>query len=350
MFKKLFSYFSEDIAVDLGTAYSLVYVKGRGIVINEPSVVAVNKKTKQILAVGRGAKEMVGRTPLHIHAIQPLERGVISDFEVTEQMLKHFISQVHKKQVLPFSWPRMIVGIPSGTTEVERKSVEDAAKSAGAREVYLIEEPMAAAIGARLPIQEAKGTFLIDIGGGTTEVAVISLGGIVFAKSLKTASNTFDQDIISYVEDQFKLLIGSRSAEQIKISIGSAMPLSKEKTASLRGRNLMSGLPEEITLSSANIREAIEKSVNQIVNAVKFAVEQTPPELLSDVMTDGIFLGGGGALLTGLDRRIAKATHMPVHVIEDPLTVVVRGGGMVLENLDQLHEVLSKTEIGEPPK
>lgn len=350
MLKNIFNYLSEDVAIDLGTASSLVYVKGKGIIINEPSVVAVNTKTKQVLAVGREAKKMVGRTPSHIQAVQPLERGVISDFEVTEQMLKHFINQIHRQRVFPISWPRMIIGIPSGTTEVERKSVEDAARSAGAREVYLIEEPLAAAIGARLPIQEARGNFVVDIGGGTTEVAVISLGGIVFSKSLKIAGNTFDQDIISYVQEKFKLLIGPRTAENVKINIGCAIRLKKEKTASIRGRNLVSGLPEEIVVTSENIREAIQKSVDQIVTSIKTTIEQTPPELLSDVMTDGIYLSGGGALLSGLDNLIAKATHMPVHIIEDPLTAVVRGGGVVLENLEDLREVLSKTEIGEPPK
>ncbi len=350
MFNKLLSYFNEDIAIDLGTAYSLVYVKGRGIVINEPSVVALNKKTGQILAIGGEAKKMVGRTPSYIQAIRPLQRGVVSDFEVTEQMLKYFIDRAHRKRIFPLYWPRVIIGIPCGVTEVEKKAVEDAAKSAGAREVYLIEEPVAAAIGARLPIQEPKGNFLVDIGGGTTEVAIISLGGIVTSKSLKVAGDKLDEDIIEYVGQKYKILVGARTAEDVKISIGSALPLREKKEAPLRGRNLVTGLPEEIIINSEDIRRALEKSINQIVEAIKLTIEQTPPELLSDVMTDGIYLVGGGSLLRGLDKLISTTTKMPVKIIEDPLTAVVRGGGMVLENLDELREVLAETESSEPLK
>lgn len=344
MFNKILSYFSEDIAIDLGTAYSLVYVRGRGIVINEPSVVAINQKTGQVLAIGEKAKEMVGRTPSYIQAIKPLQRGVISDFEVTEQMIKYFIDKAHKKRAISLSWPRIIIGIPFGATEVEKKAVEDAAKGAGAREVFLIEEPIAAAIGARLPIQEAKGNFVIDIGGGTSEVAVISLGGVVCSKCLKIAGDQLSQDIIDYVQENFKLLIGERSAEEVKIAIGEAVPLREKKEAPLRGRNLMSGLPEEIQVTSENIRKAMEKSLNQIIEAVKLTIEETPPELLADIMTDGIYLVGGGALLKGLDKLISNSTGMTVKIIEDPLTAVVRGAGIVLENLDELREVLTERE------
>jgi len=336
MFNKLLSYFSDDIAIDLGTAYSLVYVRGRGIVINEPSVVAINQKTGQVLAIGAKAKEMVGRTPSYIQAIKPLQRGVVSDFEVTEQMIKYFIDKAHKKRVISLAFPRVIIGIPFGATEVEKKAVEDAAKGAGAREVFLIEEPIAAAIGARLPIQEAKGNFVVDIGGGTSEIAVISLGGIVCSKCLRIAGDQLSQDIIDYTQENYNLLIGERSAEEVKIAIGEAIPLREKKEAALRGRNLVTGLPEEIQITSENIRKAMEKSLNQIIEAVKMTIEETPPELLADIMTDGIYLVGGGALLRGLDKLISNSTGMTVKIIEDPLTAVVRGGGIVLENLDEL--------------
>jgi len=350
MFHKLLSYFTEDIAIDLGTATSLVYVRGKGIVINEPSVVAINQKTGQILAIGEEAKRMVGRTPAHIQAIRPLVRGVVSDFEVTEQMLRYFIDRAHQRKFIFGAWPRIIIGIPCGVTEVEKKAVEDAAKSAGAREVFLIEEPIAAAIGARMPIQEPKGNFLIDIGGGTTEIAVISLGGIVTSRSLPIAGDKLSEDIIQYVQQKYKLLIGEKSAEEIKISIGSALPLREKKEAPLRGRNLVTGLPEEIIVTSEDIRRAMEKSLNQIIEQVKATIEETPPELLSDVMTDGIHLTGGGALLRRFDMLLKQVTKMPVHIIEDPLTTVARGGGVVLENLDELREVLTETQTGEIPR
>jgi len=344
MFNKLLSHFNEDIAIDLGTAYSLVYVRGRGIVINEPSVVAINQKTGQILAVGEEAKQMVGKTPSHIQAIRPLRRGVISDFEASEQMIKYFIDKAHQNKFISLSWPRIIIGIPCGVTEVEKKAVEDAAKSAGAREVYLIEEPVAASIGARLPIQEAKGNFIIDIGGGTSEIAVISLGGVVCAKSLKVAGDQFNQDIIDYVQENYKLLIGERSAEEIKMSIGRVTPSKEKKFAPLRGRNLTTGLPEEIQVSSEDIRRAMEKSTNRIIEAIKGTIEETPPELLADIMREGIYLVGGGSLIRGLDKLISQKTDMLVKVIEDPLTAVVRGGGIVLENLDSLKDVLTDTD------
>jgi len=342
-------YLSKDIAIDLGTANSRVYVRGEGIVIQEPSVVAVNQKTGQILAIGDEAKKMVGRTPSFITATRPLVNGVVSDFEVTEQMLRYFIEKVKKRFILG-PGPRIIVAIPCGVTEVEKKAVEDATKNAGAREVFLIEEPMAAAIGARLPVQDPSGNFIVSIGGGTTEVAVISLGGVVLSKSLRVAGDKLNQDIIDFSQEQYKLLIGERTAEEVKINIGSVYPIREKKEMPLRGRNLVTGLPEEIMVSDDEVRKAMEKSVKQIVNAIKGMVEATPPELLADVMERGIYLAGGGALLRGLDTLITKETKISAKIVDDPLTAVVRGGGIVLENLDTLEEVLAKTEYMEPPK
>jgi rod shape-determining protein MreB len=350
MFNKLLSFISEDIAIDLGTANSLVYVRGRGIVITEPSVVAVNQKTGQILAIGQEAKKMVGRTPAYIVATRPLVSGVVSDFEVTEQMLRYFIEKAHKKKFFLNPRPRVIVGIPCGVTEVEKKAVCDATKNAGAREVFLVEEPMAAAIGARLPVQEAGGHFIVDIGGGTTEVAVISLGGIVIAKSLRVAGDKLNEDIIQFAQEEYKLLVGERTAESIKIGLGSAYPLKEKRELPMRGRNLVTGLPEEISVSDEDIRRAMEKSVKQIVSEIKTAIEETPPELLADVMASGIYFAGGGALLRGLDTLVQKETKIPTKIIEDPMTAVVRGAGLVLENLDELSEVLVETEYLEPPK
>lgn len=347
MFKKFFQQFSEDIAIDLGTANSVVYVHGRGIVIQEPSVVAINKKTGQILAIGQEAKKMVGRTPSHIVATRPLRAGVISDFEVTEQMLRYFLEKSREKKLIR---PRTIIGIPSGVTEVEKKAVIDATKSAGAREVFLIEEAMASAIGARLPVQEAGGNFLVDIGGGTTEVAVISLGGIVLSKSLRVAGDRLNEDIIRYAQEEYKLLIGERTAETIKIAIGSAYPTKEKKEMPMRGRNIVTGLPEEVIVSNKDIKRAIEKSVKMIVDEIKTAIEETPPELIADIMTDGIYMAGGGSLLDGLDVLIQKETRIPTKILEDPITAVVRGAGMVLENLDELEEVLVETWELEPPK
>lgn len=344
MFKKLLSFLSIDMAIDLGTANSLVYVKDRGIVINEPSVVAVNNKTGQILAIGEEAKKMVGRTPSYITAHRPLVNGVISDFEVTEQMLRYFIEKstnLSKKKFGFISLPRVIIGIPCGATEVERKAVRDAAKNAGARTVFLIEEPLAAAIGARLPIQEAGGNFIVDVGGGTTEVAVISLGGIVTAKSLKIAGDKLNDDIIQFAQKEYKLLIGERTAENIKIAIGSALPLKEKKEMPMRGRNIVTGLPEEVMVFSDDIQRALEKSVKQIIAAIKTTIEETPPELIADIMTDGIYLVGGGSLLKGLDIFISKETKIPCKIIEDPLTAVARGAGIALENIETLSEVMA---------
>ena len=347
-FKKIFSHISRDIAIDLGTATSLVYVKGEGIVIYEPSVVAVNQRTGQVLAIGEEAKKMVGRTPAYIVATRPLVNGVVSDFEVTEQMLKYFIEKVNKKKFIFGMRPRVIVGVPFGVTEVEKKAVCDATKNAGAREVFLIEEPMAAAIGARLEVQDAGGNFIVDIGGGTTEVAVISLGGIVIAKSLRVAGDKLNEDIIRFAQEEYQLLIGERAAEEVKIGIGSAFPMKEKKELPLRGRNLVTGLPEEIIVSSDEIQRALEKSVNQIITAVKTTVEETPPELLSDIMSKGICLSGGGSLLRGLGALIQSEVKIATKLVEDPVTAVVRGAGMVLENLDELEEVLTKTEEAAP--
>lgn len=350
MFNRILSAISNDVAIDLGTANSLVYVKGQGIVIHEPSVVALNQKTGQILAIGEEAKKMVGRTPSHIIAARPLVNGVISDFEVTEQMLKYFIEKVHKKRFMIGPRPRIIIGIPFGITEVEKRAVCDAARNAGGREIFLIEEPMAAAIGARLSVQEPGGNFIVDIGGGTTDVAVISLGGIVIAKSLKIAGDKMNSDIINYVQENFKLLIGERSAEEIKIGIGSAYSFKERKEMALRGRNLVTGLPEEIIVTNYDIKKALDKSVKQIINAIKTTIEETPPELLADIMSKGIHLAGGGSLLRGLDILIKEETKMPTKIIEDPLTVVVRGAGMVLENIEELSEVLTDKEDTTPLK
>lgn len=349
---KLSSFLSLDMAIDLGTANSLVYVKDRGIIINEPSVVAVNNKTGQILAIGDEAKKMVGRTPSYISAARPLVNGVISNFEVTEQMMRYFIEKAtssSKKLWGLAAFPRVIIGIPCGVTEVERKAVRDAAKNAGARTVFLIEEPLASAIGAKLPIQEPGGNFIVDIGGGTTEVAVISLGGIVASKSLRVAGDKLNDDIIQFAQKEYKLLIGERTAEAIKINIGSALPLKEKKEMPMRGRNLVTGLPEEVVVFNDDIQRALDRSVKQILLAIKTTIEETPPELLSDVMTNGIYLAGGGSLLRGLDTLIQKETRMPCKIIDDPLTSVVRGSGLALENIENLSDLLAKDEDGDFP-
>ncbi|MFA5877931.1 MAG: rod shape-determining protein [Candidatus Staskawiczbacteria bacterium] len=347
IFKRLLSFLSVDMAIDLGTANSLVYIKDRGIVINEPSVVAANNKTGQILAIGEDAKKMVGRTPAYITATRPLVNGVISDFEVTEQMLKYFIEKsanLSKKRFGLAYLPRVIIGIPCGVTEVERKAVRDAAKSAGARTVFLIEEPLASAIGAHLPIQDAGGNFIVDIGGGTTEVAVISLGGIVTFRSLRIAGDKLNDDIMQFAQKEYKLMIGERTAENIKISIGSAMPAKERKEFSMRGRNIVTGLPEEVVIFSDDIQRALDKSVKQIVAAVKTTIEETPPELLADIMVNGIHLSGGGSLLRGLAVLINRETKIPCKIVEDPLTSVVRGAGMALENIETLADILAREE------
>ncbi len=350
MFNKLLGKFSHDIGIDLGTANTLVYVRGKGIVIDEPSVVAINQKTKQILAIGKEAMKMVGKTPGHIVATRPLVDGVVSDFEVTEQMLRYFIEKVHKETFTILPRPRVVIGIPSGVTEVEKRAVEEATTNAGARQAFLIEEPMAAAIGARLPIQDPAGNMIVDIGGGTTEVAVISLGGIVASRSIRIAGDELTEDIIQFAKNEFNLLIGNRSAEKIKIEMGSAYVLKKPIEMEMRGRDLLSGLPKIIKVNNEQIRFALEKSVRIIVNAVKATVEETPPELVADITRSGIVLAGGGALLKGLDKHVSEQVQMPVHITEDPLTCVARGTGLVLEDIDTLNEVLVTTQYEKAPK
>lgn len=343
IFDKFFGKISKDVGIDLGTANTLVYVKGKGIVINEPSVVALNKRTGQVLAIGKEARKMVGKTPGHIVVSRPLVDGVVSDFETTEQMLKHFIEKVHRDSFALLPRPRVVIGIPSGVTEVEKRAVIDAAMNAGAREAFLIDEPMAAAIGARLPVQEAAGNMIVDIGGGTTEVAVISLGGVVISRSLRVAGDEMNEDVIRFARDQYNLLLGVRTAEDIKIAIGSAYQLGEKMEMMIRGRDLISGLPKEVRISDAEVREAMSRSIKIIINSIKSAVEETPPELVGDIMQRGIILAGGGGLIRGLDRLIAEQTEMPVKRMEDPLTAVVRGTGIVLENLDELAGVLIET-------
>ncbi len=341
---KFFGNFSKDIGIDLGTANTLVYVKGKGIVINEPSVVAINKKTGQVLAIGKEAKRMVGKTPGHIVATRPLVDGVVSDFEVTEQMLKYFIDKVHRDEFSLFPRPRVVIGVPSDVTEVERRAVIDATMNAGAREVYLIDEPMAAAIGARLPIQEAAGNMIVDIGGGTTDIAVISLGGVVSSRNLRIAGDEMNEDIIRYCREEFNLLVGEKTAEDTKIAIGSACPLKEKMYKKIRGRDLVTGLPKEVTIDSDQVREALARSIRIIINNIKTTIEETPPELLADIMQRGIILAGGGSLIRGFDKLVADQNGMPVRMMEDPLTAVVRGTGLVLEDIESLREVLSENQ------
>ena len=331
------------MGIDLGTANTLVYVKEKGIVIDEPSVVAINTRTDQILAVGDDAQKMIGKTPSHIVASRPLVNGVISDFEVTEKMLKYFIDKVHRESFSILPRPRIVIGIPLGVTEVERKAVEDACLNAGAREVFLIEEPIAAAIGARLPIQDASGNMVVDIGGGTTEIAVISLGGVVTWKSIRIAGDELDQNIIQYARDHFNLLLGDRTAEQIKLKIGSALSSEEPLESTMRGRDLITGLPKEVAVNSNHIREAVNRSLRQIVDSIKTTIEITPPELVADIYERGIMLAGGGALLKGLDKLIKQETKIPIHITDDPLTAVVRGTGIVLDDLDNLKEILASS-------
>ncbi len=340
----ILGFFSRDVGIDLGTANTLVMVRGQGIVINEPSVVAIESKTRRVLAIGAEAKEMVGRTPASIVAIRPLRDGVISDFDVTEKMLHYFINKVHEKILTPMPRPRVVVGIPSGVTEVEKRAVHDASLNAGAREAFLIEEPMAAAIGAGLPVTESMGNMVIDIGGGTTEVAVIALGGIVIAGSLRIAGDEMDQAIADYARQKYNLYIGERMSETAKMQIGSAYPLEEEQTMELRGRNLITGLPQSVAVSSVEIREALAGPVSTIVDVVRDTLDDTPPELVADLMDHGIVLAGGGALLQGLAQRLQDETKMHVRVAEDPMACVARGAGAVLEDLDTLHVALATTQ------
>ncbi len=339
MFSKLFSSLSKDMGIDLGTANTLVYVKDKGIVMNEPSVVAINIRTEEILAVGEEAKKMVGKTPAHIVAIRPLQDGVISDFEVTEKMLRYFIQKTHKESRGFAPRPRVVIGIPMDVTEVERKAVEDATLSAGAREVYLIEQPLAAAIGSRIPIHEPSGFLIVDIGGGTTEIAVISLGGIVSKKSLRLAGNELNDNILQYVRENFNILIGEKTAEDVKLKIGSVMPAKEVVGYKIRGRNLLDGLPTETTITNEEAREAILPTAMTMIENIINTIEATPPELVADIHERGIMLAGGGALLRGLDSLISQRTRVPVHVVDDPLTSVVRGTGLLLEDIELLKQV-----------
>ena len=334
----LFNIFSKDMGIDLGTANTLVYVNGKGIVLREPSVVAIQNDTKTVLAVGEEAKKMIGRTPGNIVAIRPMKDGVIADFDVTQSMLKYFIRKAYGRK--SFIQPRVVVCVPSGVTEVEKRAVEEAAYQAGAREAYLIEEPMAAAIGAGLPVEEPTGSMVVDIGGGTTEVAIISLGGIVTAKSIRVGGDELDESIIHYIKREYNLMIGERTAEEVKITIGSAFPKAKEDRMLIRGRDLVSGLPKTLEISSHEIMEALREPVSQIVEAIKYTLEKTPPELAADIMEIGIMLTGGGALLDGLDALVRKETGMPVRIADEPLDCVVLGTGKAIESIDTLKRVL----------
>lgn len=339
LFDNILGKFSKDLGIDLGTANTLVYVKDRGVVINEPSVVALNKKTEQILAVGQEAKKMVGKTPQHIVTAKPLQQGVVSDFEVAEKMLKHFIDKVHRETFTILPRPRVVVAIPMGVTEVEKKAVEDATLNAGAREVFLIEEPLAAAIGARLPIQESTGNMIVDIGGGCTEIAVISLGGIVSWRSIRLAGDELNQNIINYCREQFNFLLGEHTAEEVKIQIGSVMSGEEIMEAKVKGRDLITGLPKEIIINSEHIQDALNKTITLFIDNIKATLEETPPELVSDIYERGILLTGGGALLRGLEKRISAAIGIPIRIADDPLTTVVRGTGFILEDLENLKEL-----------
>jgi len=340
----LLGLFSLDIGIDLGTANTLVYVRGKGIVINEPSWVAIERDSRRVLSIGAEAKEMVGRTPANIVAIRPLRDGVISEFEVTQAMLDYFIKKAHQHMFTPIPRPRVVVGIPSGVTEVERRAVYDAAIAAGAREAYLIEEPMAAAIGAGLPVTESRGSIVVDIGGGTTEVAVFAMGGIVTSGSIRVAGDEMDEDIIQYARQKYNLMIGEQTAERVKIAIGSAYPLPEEKTMLLRGRNLVTGLPEAVEISSIEIREALSGSVSLIVDLIRDTLDDTPPELVADLMDIGICLTGGGALLKGMAERVTQETHIRAWIAQDAMTCVARGAGMVLENVNLLRQVVMATD------
>ncbi len=328
------------MAVDLGTATTLVYLRGRGIVLSEPSVVAIDSRSGEVLAVGTDAKRMLGRTPGTINAIRPLKDGVIADFDVTEQMLRHFIQRVHQNR---WAHPRVVVCVPSGVTGVERRAVEEATISAGARAAYLIEEPMAAAIGAGLPIAEATGSMIVDIGGGTTEVAVISLAGIVVSQSVRIGGDELDEAIISYMKKEFKLMIGSQTAEELKMEIGSAYPMDPEQEAEIRGRDLVTGLPKTLVISSEEVREAMNEPLTAIIDAIKATLDKTPPELAADIMDRGVMLAGGGSLLHGMCERVRDETQMPVNLAESPLTCVVVGSGRSLEEFDTLHRLSQRS-------
>jgi rod shape-determining protein MreB and related proteins len=339
VFGKLWGFFSNDMGIDLGTANTLVYVRGRGIVLAEPSVVAVQKGTNKILAVGEEAKRMLGRTPGSIVAVRPLKDGVIADFELTESMLRYFIRKVHNKR--RWARPQIVIAVPSGITEVEKRAVEDSAHQAGAREVFLIEEPMAAAIGVNLPVDEPAGNMIVDVGGGTTEVAIISLAGIVFSRSVRVAGDEMDEAIIQYLRRNYNLMIGERTAEQIKIQIGTAIPQKEPMTMEVKGRDMVAGLPKTLTISSEEVREALAEPISTIVEAVRISLERCPPELSADLVDRGIVMTGGGSLLRGLDRLLSKETGLPVHIAEDALSAVALGTGKTLDQFHYLREMRS---------
>jgi rod shape-determining protein MreB len=337
----LFRFFSNDIGIDLGTANTLIYVHGQGIVLNEPSVVAVETASGKVVAIGRKAKEMLGRTPGEIRAIRPLKDGVIADFEITEKMLSAFIKKVIRHKYL--MKPRILISVPSGITEVEKRAVRDSAENAGAREVYLIHEPMAAAIGVGLPVDQPSGIMIIDIGGGTSEIAVIALYGIVNNKSIRIAGDEINEAIVMYLKKNYNLLIGELTAEEIKIAVGSAFPMEREESMEIKGRDLVAGVPKNMKISSAQVREALTEPIEAIIEAVRLSLEATPPELASDILDRGIVLTGGGALLRGLSKRIRHETNLPVYVADDPMTCVARGTGVVLENMNSFSKVLMKS-------
>jgi len=339
---------SNEIGIDLGTANTLIYVKGKGIIINEPTVVAVNEKTGQVVAVGVSAQRMLGRTPKHITAIRPLVEGVISDFEVTEELLAYFINKAQADSRMLLG-PRVVIGVPFGITNVERRAVRDAARNAGAREVHIVEEPIASALGTRLPISEPLGNMIIDMGGGTTDIAVISLDGIVNAKSMKIAGDKLNQDIISYIRDEFKILIGERTAEHLKTTTGSLLSVGEPIETMVRGRDLVTGLPREVAITDSDIRNAIAHSVDNLVESIREVLETTPPEIVADVMQRGIYLTGGGALMKGFDVLLAELLKVPVYLTDDPLTSVARGTGMVLEDLEGFEDLIIRDEHALPP-
>lgn len=339
MMEKWFSWLSNDIGIDLGTANTLVYLRGKGIVINEPSVVAINKKSGQVVAVGKQAKDMLGRTPQHIAAIRPLVEGVISDFEVTEEMLTYFLNKAqHGTRAL--LGPRVVVGVPSGITNVESRAVRDAARSAGARNVHIVEEPVAAAIGMRLPVHEPNGVMVIDIGGGTTDIAIIALGGIVVSRNVRIAGDRFNSDIQTFIKDEFKIVIGEKTAEEIKHAIASVREDEPLKEALVRGRDLVTGLPREALVTDADLREALSRSIDNLITAIKDVLEETPPEILADIMQHGIYVTGGGMLIRGFPELLSLMLKVPVHNADDPLTSVVRGTGLILEHTDAYKDVL----------
>jgi rod shape-determining protein MreB len=339
MLSAVFGRFSKDLGIDLGTANTLVFAKGRGLVVQEPSVVAVNIRTGQILAVGDNARNMIGKTPPHIQVTRPLQRGIIADFEVTEKMLRYFIEKIHRESSAFVPRPRVVIGVPLDVTEVERKAVADAVMSAGGREVFVVEEPLAAAVGIGLPITDPVGNMVLDLGGGTTEIAVISLNGVVTAKSIPIAGDELNRNIIQYARDVFNLLVGERVAEEVKIAAGSAMPLSERIEVPLRGRDLLSGLPREILVNDSQIREALSRSIKAVIEHIKSILEITPPELVADIYRRGIVMSGGGSLLRGIDRAITEGTGLPVRIAEDPLTAVARGCGMLLDAPKLLQDV-----------